>query len=62
MDCKTDLHVLRNESDFEYALYVPLKAVAVDESSFLNISTELLRNIVHKTSDLYVGYSGRHSY
>lgn len=60
-DCKTDLHVLRNESDFEYALYVPLKAVAVDESSFANISTELLRNIVYKTSDLYTGYNG-HNY
>lgn len=60
-DCKTDLHVLRNESDFEYALYVPLKAVAVDESSFANISTELLRNIVYKTSYLYTGYNG-HNY
>lgn len=59
-DCETKLHVLRHESDFENVLYVPLKVV--NKPSFANISTELLRNIVHKTSDLYEGYSGRHSY
>ena len=58
-DCESKLHVLRHQSDFEHVLYVPLKAVAISEPSFANISTELLRNIVYKTSNLYVGYSGR---
>ena len=58
-DCGTKLHVLRHESDFEHVLYVPLKAI--NEPSFVNISTELLQNIVYKTSDLYYGYSG-HGY
>lgn len=55
-DCESKLHVLRHRSDFEYVLYVPLKVI--NEPSFVNISTEQLQNIVFKTSDLYVGYSG----
>lgn len=58
-DCESKLHVLRHQSDFEHVLYVPLKSVAINEPSFANISTELLRNIVYKTSDLYTGYSRR---
>ena len=55
-DCESKLHVLRHESDFEHVLYVPLKVV--NKPSFANISTDLLRNIVYKTSNLFAGYSG----
>lgn len=58
-DCESKWHVLRHESDFEHVLYVPLKVVS--KPSFANISTELLRNIVYKTSNIFAGYSG-HSY
>ena len=58
-DCESKLNVLRHGSDFEHVLYVPLKVVS--KPSFANISTELLRNIVYKTSNIFAGYSG-HSY
>lgn len=57
-DCESKPHVLQHQSEFEHVLYVPLKAV-VDKLSFANVSTELLRNIVYKTSNLFTGYSGR---
>ncbi len=58
-DCESKLHVLRHQSDFEHVLYVPLKII--DKPPFANVSTELLRNIVYKTSNLFAGYSG-HGY
>lgn len=58
-DCESKLHVLRRASDFEHVLYVPLKVV--NKPPFANISTELLRNIVYKTSNIFAGYNG-HSY
>lgn len=58
-DCESKLHVLRHESDFEHVLYVPLKVVR--KPPIANVSTELLRNIVYKTSNIFAGYSG-HSY
>ena len=58
-DCESKLHVLRHQSDFEHVLYVPLKVVS--KPPVANVSTELLRNIVYKTSNLFAGYSG-HGY
>ena len=58
-DCESKLHVLRHESDFEHVLYVPLKVVS--KPPIANVSTELLQNIVYKTSNLFAGYSG-HGY
>lgn len=58
-DCESKLHMLRHQSDFEHVLYVPLKIV--DKPPFANVSTELLRNIVYKTSNIFAGYNG-HSY
>lgn len=58
-DCEAKLHVLRHQSDFEHVLYVPLKVV--DKPTFANVSTELLRNIVYKTSNIFAGYNW-HSY